>query len=817
MKRTSIHLIIASLFVIMLMAGLPGVSLAFQEQPAVWQAAQDVRDGLFQAQLELFAAERATTPDDHYQAAAGLVERASALYEAGLARTLSGSAPDRHVGVQLALDDALTAARNGDGSRLAHARGRVWTHLLGGAYEVTLAATVQGDATLADAWVRVREFRTATRVSIVDNPAAAAISTMDEGQLAPETATIIVGEDLRDSYHFRMREVLGELEDAVDQQYATRAAEWAALTQGYFSILRADYAQKQGDEAAAAFAETLEELNALTLAGDWAGVQQQIEAVDVALEAYRPVELNSADIAQKSQLLYIFTNLIYVEYRDGVRNGRISIDTEYREAVTFRDQADLVAHELQPAIEAVDPEQARRLLDLLADMETVMSSYGDSGLVQGQVDEALAIIEATLGEQTTSGDTGTFAAVDALLDDMLATVGEGDYAQAERLRIQSYALYDFGPELRLLGFSPRLVAEADGLFWHGYQGHEGLAQAVARQASQDEVAQIVEQLRSNLSESQTVLDAGSTSPGAVIFNAAAIVFREGLEAVIILAALLASMVKPAYRSYRRPLVIGSGLAFLATVITWIVTQHVLVSLSAWGERLEAVVSLIAIGVLLLITNWFFHKVYWKDWMARFHQMKGKLLSAEVGQIVGLMFLGFTSVYREGFETVLFLQALVLDAGHSVVFEGIAVGLIGVAVVGFLTFSLQRRLPYMHMLVATGMLIGLVLVTMVGGTVRTMQAVGWLPISPIYAFQPPYWLGLWFGVYPTWQGIAAQVASGVFVLGSYYLAEGQKKRHRHGLMPVQEPDAPPAPVQKKSLVREELSVQTGSPKQIETRS
>lgn len=57
----------------------------------------------------------------------------------------------------------------------------------------------------------------------------------------------------------------------------------------------------------------------------------------------------------------------------------------------------------------------------------------------------------------------------------------------------------------------------------------------------------------------------------------------------------------------------------------------------------------------------------------------------------------------------------------------------------------------------------------------MQAVGWLPISPIYGFVPPYWAGLWFGIYPTWQGVVSQIAASVFVIGSYYLAEGEKKR------------------------------------------
>ncbi len=291
-------------------------------------------------------------------------------------------------------------------------------------------------------------------------------------------------------------------------------------------------------------------------------------------------------------------------------------------------------------------------------------------------------------------------------------------------------------------------------------------------AGQDQPAEPVE----SLDQAEEALSAGA-SPLAVISNAAVIVFREGLEAVIILAALLASLSRPEYRRYRRPLAAGAGLSLLATALTWLLTRQILLSFVWLGERLEAVVSLVAVAVLVLITNWFFHRTYWSDWMASMHQVKGRLLNAEVGQAIGLLLLGFTSVYREGFEMVLVLQALVLDAGLLVVLQGVAIGLLAVSVVGVLTFTLQKRLPYMHMLVLTGVLIGVVLVTMVGHTIHVMQEVAWVPTAPIQSVSLPYWLGQWFGVYPTWQTLGGQLAAATFVIGSYYLAEGRKERQR----------------------------------------
>ncbi len=93
----------------------------------------------------------------------------------------------------------------------------------------------------------------------------------------------------------------------------------------------------------------------------------------------------------------------------------------------------------------------------------------------------------------------------------------------------------------------------------------------------------------------------------------------------------------------------------------------------------------------------------------------------------------------------------------------------------MVFALQARLPYKKMLIVTGVMIGGVLLVMVGNTVHVLQVVGWMPIHPIRSLTLPYWTGLWFGLFATWEGILLQVAAGVFVIGSYVLAE--RLQHR----------------------------------------
>jgi high-affinity iron transporter len=275
--------------------------------------------------------------------------------------------------------------------------------------------------------------------------------------------------------------------------------------------------------------------------------------------------------------------------------------------------------------------------------------------------------------------------------------------------------------------------------------------------------------------------AASVGKGTVIVNAAIIIFREGLEAVLILAAITASFVGER-RRLRRPVLLGALLGLGATAVTYALAQVLLDALGDGGLRLQAITGLVAIAVLLLVTNWFFHRVYWSEWLGRFHRRRRALeridrLGFLSGQLAGLVLLGLTSVYREGFETVLFLQNLQASAGGGATALGIAIGLGATLAVGFVTFKLERKLPYRKMLIVTGVLIGLVLGVMVGTTVHTLQGLGWLPRSAT-GFELPLWCSQWLGLYATWQGIAAQLVALLVVYGSYALARAlQARRYR----------------------------------------
>ncbi len=295
--------------------------------------------------------------------------------------------------------------------------------------------------------------------------------------------------------------------------------------------------------------------------------------------------------------------------------------------------------------------------------------------------------------------------------------------------------------------------------------------------------------------------APQASRATVVTNASLIVFREGLEAVLIFAAITASLVG-ANASKRRPIAAGAGVAFAASVATWFAVQALLSVASPLGPRLEAITGFIAIVVLLIILNWFVHKMYWSEWIGRFHRQRRRLAGREgATAALGLVALGFTSVYREGFEVVLFLQNLELQRGSAAVLEGVLIGLAATAAVGVVLFKLQRKLPYKKMLITTAVLVSFVLVVMVGGTARTFVDLGWLPNAPT-PFAVPGWMGAWFEVYDQWWTLGAQALAALFVAGSYFLAEELKERgpRRRGQLAASRATAPPQHAE--SLARSE---------------
>ncbi|HEU4703886.1 MAG TPA: FTR1 family protein [Conexibacter sp.] len=762
-----------------------GATGASAHDPGVqpWRVAEAVNGGLFAAQSELIlgAPRRAADRVRHARSHARRLESSeSGRAESGRASGGGTKAGEATTRLATGLAAAQRAAARGDRVALAAARGQVRAALFALAYDATLAAVSAGDATDARAWLLLREFRTATRFTRPGADATLALRALERDRVAPAAARAVVAKDLLDAYQARLRELLADAARGDEQSLPERRAEAAAQAAGYFEVLAARYGHDRGAAALADARTTFAALAATARAGDRAAFARAHAAALRALEGFTAAPFTAEEAARRAQQLLRFLALVPVEYGRGTKDDRVTLDFEIQEAVAFQAGSRAAFADLESLLAKRDATRTKAVAGQLAQLGALVeqATRRSEGVTTAdeidaraqRIEDALAATMPTAWQEPT--DESDYDLIALTLDRMEAAVGAGQYQQAEQARLEAYAFFEFGPERRLKAFDPGLALSVEGLVWFGDSDQPGLAKLIGERAPRREVHEARVALDEQLGDAAATLG-DSANKAQVVVNSAILVFREGLEAVLILAAITASFVG-VRRGMRRPVLIGAGLGLVASVITWVLAQTLLTSLEQYGEKLEAVVGLVAIGVLLLITNWFFHKVYWSEWIGKFHRQRKRLERFDsVGfisaQVLGLALLGLSSVYREGFETVLFLQSLELSAGTATVLEGAGLGLAMTLGVAVLTFALQRKLPYKKMLVVTGVMIGLVLVVMVGQTARTMQGTGWLPITPIDV-TPPYWAGLWFGVYPTWETIGAQLAAAAFVLGSYFLAQ-----------------------------------------------
>jgi high-affinity iron transporter len=261
---------------------------------------------------------------------------------------------------------------------------------------------------------------------------------------------------------------------------------------------------------------------------------------------------------------------------------------------------------------------------------------------------------------------------------------------------------------------------------------------------------------------------------SVVINSAILVLREGLETILVLAAVTASFLG-GNRVYRRPVAVGGAAAVGGGIATWFFVVWFIGQFHGGELDVQAATGLPSLIVLLIVMNWFFHKVYWTGWISNHHKRRRGLLSADPDinkrrMLLGLALLGFTSVYRECFEIVIFLQNLRELYGSSVVLEGVLIGCLFTAAIGVLTFGLHQRLPYKRLLVITGVMLLSVLLVSVGEEVNEMQLAGWIGTTPVHGLYLPGWTGTWFSLFGNWETFIGQAIALALVLGSYAAAQ-----------------------------------------------
>ena len=264
---------------------------------------------------------------------------------------------------------------------------------------------------------------------------------------------------------------------------------------------------------------------------------------------------------------------------------------------------------------------------------------------------------------------------------------------------------------------------------------------------------------------------------ALFFFSLTIILREGLEALLIVAAVIAYIHKSGHGDKQKVINNSVWWALGASVITALLFQWLLTNAAAGREILEGVTMLIATVMLFGMSYWLLSKVEAQHWKAYLQKKIGTSLSQ--GSLIGLWLTSFLAVYREGAETVLFYFALAADAktalDYGYLFGGLAVGIVILAVVYLIMRYSVVRLPLKPFFIFTGIFMYLMAFIFAGkGVAELIEGKAFTPTLIGDGTLFPKWMGDWLGIMPYWETLLPQLALLAAALFALWVLFGRKK-------------------------------------------
>ncbi len=451
--------------------------------------------------------------------------------------------------------------------------------------------------------------------------------------------------------------------------------------------------------------------------------------------------------AQRKALDLYITRQEYIEMYYGP-GGRLGASAELGTEI---EAAEARFHELmqllgKPPVEEAAARRAAEALD--AQQARVLEVWKQGGKRLDREAAAAAVVNSTTESgplRTGQAETEEMRAI----TDGFAAAGQayaaGDVERARTLVLSTYLDKFETMESRL----PHGVANRiEHLI------HVEIRTAMNRGDDAQKVGQLFASLHSALLDADDHLQQGGSFWFAAV-NSFVIILREGLEAVLLVGALLGYLVGiGAPQKHRRQIWAGVAAGIVATLLTWGVATVLIPINGANRELIEGATALIAVAVLLYVSNWLFQKTYIHDWK---NYLREKLDSAVSSKSAfAMMFLAFAAVYREGFETVLFYQALAFDASATAVFAGFLPGLVLISIIGVLIIRAGTKLPLKQMFGVTNAILVYLSFVFVGKGLYNLHEAGvfaarQLPLPDVQFLQ------LVFGWYPLVETTVAQIA------------------------------------------------------------
>lgn len=343
-------------------------------------------------------------------------------------------------------------------------------------------------------------------------------------------------------------------------------------------------------------------------------------------------------------------------------------------------------------------------------------------------------------EQLDASSADTLALAKERLAGSLAAFQRGDSAQATRLALSSY-LDGFEP------VEPALAAKNKWLFEEIEKAMGAYRGAISGE-NREQAAQIAGRLQNLLADAQVALG-GSADPWATYLGALTILLREGLEALLVVVAMM-SFLKKAERTDVLPYVHAGWVTALASGgLTWAAATYLVDLSGASREMTEGFSAVFAAVVLLCVGIWMHQKSLAGRWQAYVKQKLASALNKKSALV--LFILSFVTVYREVFETVLFYAALWTPGNGMYLLAGLTSGIVLLSAIAVVLLRSAARLPISQFFAVSSAMVAILAVVLMGKGVAALQKVGVLDITPLALPRIDM-----LGIYPSMQTILAQV-------------------------------------------------------------
>ena len=308
-----------------------------------------------------------------------------------------------------------------------------------------------------------------------------------------------------------------------------------------------------------------------------------------------------------------------------------------------------------------------------------------------------------------------------------------------------------------------------------------LRNLISSNAPSDQVVSKVYELKTGLDESERFVSGiGVVAPVIAFSSSFSIIFREGLESALIIGAILTYLEASRNEKFKKHVYAGIVLAIGLTVVTWLIAEFLIEISGAQRELIEAIAGISAVAVLFWVSFWVLNKIETKKWI---EFVKAKVWQATAtGSFMVFILLAFFTVYREGFETVLFYQALFSFAKYMelYVLAGMVLGLAIIIAVVFIIRKLGKKLP-LRVLFGLTMGVGAFMsITFLGNALREFQELGWLSTTHLFGIIPRLDINIatMTGIHPTLATVVGQlILLAIYVVGSLYILFIQPRRQQ----------------------------------------